>query len=100
MPENGLRITASGDGCTLAVRVHPGARRNEITGIYDGALKISLTAPPAGGKANAALLRFLAAKLGIARSRVELVSGATNRAKVIQIAGLSTVEVQAKLSAG
>ncbi len=40
------------DGCTLAVRVHPGARKTGVTGIHADALKIALTAPPVDGKAN------------------------------------------------
>ena len=44
------------DGCTLTVRVHPGARRNAVTGFHDGALKIALTSPPVDGRANEALI--------------------------------------------
>ena len=50
------------------VRVHPGARRNAITGTHDGALKISLTTPPTDGRANAALIAFLAGHLNIPRA--------------------------------
>ena len=51
-----LAIRDSSDGCTLPVRVHPGARRNAITGIHDGALKVSLTTPPTDGRANQTLI--------------------------------------------
>jgi uncharacterized protein (TIGR00251 family) len=92
-----LRETA--DGCILPVRVHPGARRNDITGVHDGALKISLSAPPADGRANEALIAFLAERLRVPRSRVTLVTGATSRSKTLRITGKSAAEVQAALSA-
>jgi uncharacterized protein (TIGR00251 family) len=56
------------DGCTLAVRVHPGARKNGVTGVHADALKIALTAPPVDGKANEALIAFLADALRGSRS--------------------------------
>ena len=68
------------DGCTLSVRVHPGARKNGVTGVHAGALKISLTAPPVDGKANEAVIAFLADALHLPRARVALVAGATSRA--------------------
>jgi uncharacterized protein len=91
-----LRDTA--DGCTLPVRVHPGARRNAIAGVHDGALKISLTTPPTDGRANEALITFLAEHLRIPRSRITLLSGATSRSKTLRIAGKNATEVQAAFS--
>jgi uncharacterized protein len=90
-----LRETA--DGCILQVRVHPGARRNGIAGVHDGALKISLTTPPTDGRANDALIAFLAERLHVPRSRVALLSGAASRSKTLRIAGKSAAEVQAAL---
>ena len=85
-------------GCTLPVRVHPGARRNEITGTHDGALKISLTTPPTDGRANDALIAFLAAFLKVPRASITLVTGATSRSKTLRIAGKSATQIQAALS--
>jgi uncharacterized protein (TIGR00251 family) len=85
------------DGCTLSVRVHPGAKRNAITGFHDGALKISLTTPPTDGRANEALISILAERLSIPRSRISLISGATSRSKSLRITGKSAAEVQAAL---
>ena len=85
------------DGCTLHVRVHPGARRNDIAGLHAGAVKISIAAPPADGRANEALIAFLAELLHIPRARISLVSGATGRSKVLRITGKSAAEVQAAL---
>jgi uncharacterized protein (TIGR00251 family) len=57
--------TDAPDGCTLALRVHPGAKRDAIAGLHDGQLKVSLTPPPTDGRANEALIRLLAERLGI-----------------------------------
>jgi uncharacterized protein (TIGR00251 family) len=57
------------DGCTVSVRVHPGARRNAVSGVHDGAVKISLTTPPVDGRANEALIAFVAELVGIPRGR-------------------------------
>jgi uncharacterized protein (TIGR00251 family) len=84
--------------CTLPVRVHPGARRNAITGVHDGALKVSLTTPPTDGRANQALVAFLADQLRIPRARVTLLTGAASRAKSLRIAGLSAAQLRAVLA--
>ena len=84
-----LAIRDTPGGCTLPVRVHPGARQNAITGIHDGALKISLTAPPTDGRANGALIAFLAEVLNIARTRITLVTGATSRSKTLHLEALT-----------
>jgi uncharacterized protein (TIGR00251 family) len=85
------------DGCTLSVRVHPGARKNGVTGVHADALKIALTAPPVDGKANEALIAFLADSLHLPRARVALLAGATSRAKTVRITGKSAAEVTAAL---
>ena len=85
------------DGCTLSVRVHPGARKNGVTGVHADAVKIALTAPPVDGKANEAVIAFLADALHLPRARVALVAGATSRAKMVRITGKSAAEVAAAL---
>ena len=85
------------DGCTLNVRIHPGARKNAITGTHDSALKISLTTPPVDGRANEALIAFLAEALQIPKSRIALLTGQTSRTKTLRITGKSAAEVQAAL---
>jgi uncharacterized protein (TIGR00251 family) len=85
------------DGCTLAVRVHPGARKNGVTGVHADALKIALTAPPVDGKANEALIAFLAEALRLPRARIAIVAGITSRAKTVRITGKSAAEVAAAL---
>jgi len=85
-------------GCTLPVRVHPGAKRNEITGTHDGAVKISLTTPPTDGRANDALIAFLAGFLKVPRASITLLTGASSRSKTLHIAGKSAARIQAALS--
>jgi len=92
-----LAIRDTPDGCVLPVRVHPGARINAITGVHDGALKVSLATPPTDGRANDALIAFLAGHMRVPRSRIALLSGATGRNKTLRIAGKSAAEVQAAL---
>jgi len=84
-----LTLRATTSGCTLNVRVHPGARRNVITGTHDGALKISLTTPPTDGRANAALIAFLAETLNIPRAAITLTTGATSRTKTLHLEALT-----------
>jgi uncharacterized protein (TIGR00251 family) len=86
------------DGCTLNVRVHPGAKRDAVTGLHAGAVKVALNAPPVDGKTNNALVAFVAERLKLPRSKVALIAGTTSRSKTLRIAGKSAAEVQAALS--
>ena len=88
--------SASG-GCTISVRVHPGAKRNAITGTHDGALKISLTTPPTDGRANQALIAFLAERLNIPRASIDLIAGATSRSKTLRLTGITAEEAESRL---
>ena len=73
-------------GAAIAVRVTPRARRNEIIGVMrNGTIKIRLTAPPVEGKANEALIMFLADVVGVARSRIDIVAGASGRDKLVSV---------------
>jgi uncharacterized protein (TIGR00251 family) len=85
------------NGCTLAVRVHPGAKKNAVTGIHAGAVRISLTTPPIEGRANEALIAFLAELLHLPRARISLLSGATSRTKALHITSKNPAEVEAAL---
>ena len=79
-----FRLTAAG-GATLSLHVQPGAKKSECAELHGEALKIRLAAPPVDGKANEALLRFLAQRLAIPRQQISLKSGQTSRQKVIEI---------------
>ena len=71
----------------LTLHIQPGAKKTEIAGCHGDALKIRLAAPPVDGKANEALLRFIADTLRVPKSAVTLKSGQTSRRKVLEIAG-------------
>lgn len=81
-------LRADGDGVVLTLHIQPGAKRSECAGLHGEALKIRLAAPPVDGRANEALVAFFAKALGVRKSRVELVSGETSRAKRVRVAGV------------
>jgi uncharacterized protein len=76
------------------VRVQPRAQRDEIVGERAGAVLVRVTAPPVEGKANAALCRFLAKRLGLPARKVTVVRGGSARDKVVEIDGLESEEVR------
>ena len=82
----------------IAVRVTPRSAHDEVRGWQDGTLRVRLRAPPVEGKANEALRRLLAERLGVALSAVSIVSGETARAKRVRVEGLTDAEVREKLS--
>ena len=90
-------IKNSPEATTFAVKVHPRAKKNAITGTVGDALKLSLTAPPADGKANQACIDFFAKLLNLPRSSVTIAAGKTSRNKVICVVGLSAEEVRQRL---
>ena len=84
-------------GATFAVKVHPRAKKNAITGEVGDALKLALTAPPVDGKANQACVEFFAKLLNVPRSSVTIAAGQTSRNKVIRVAGISAEELKKRL---
>ena len=90
-------ITQQDGGVLLTLRVVPRAARSEVGAPLGDALKIRLQAPPVDGKANAALIEFLAEALGIPRRSVRLVAGTTSRAKRVMVTGLSAADVRRRL---
>ena len=85
-------------GAALTVRVTPRARRTEVAEILeDGTLRIRLTAPPVEGKANAALVEFLAEVLPTRKSRIEIVAGERGLDKIISVTDMSSADVQERL---
>jgi uncharacterized protein (TIGR00251 family) len=89
------------DGVTLAVRAQPGAKKSAVVGIYgEGAsaqLKIAVQAPPIEGRANEALIAFLAETFGLPKRSVELVGGELSRSKVFLLRARLPI-VRSKLS--
>jgi len=84
----------------LSVHVQPGARRSQIVGEHGGRLKVAVNAPPLDGRANAAVIALLAARLGVRPSLLHVAAGETSRDKRIELAGglLTPDDVVLKLS--
>jgi hypothetical protein len=85
------------EGVVLKVKIQPRASRNEVAGPLGDALKIRLQAPPVDGKANKALLRFLAKTLGLSTRQIRLVHGETHREKRLLIIGSSAKDIRSHL---
>jgi uncharacterized protein (TIGR00251 family) len=85
-------------GADLLVLVQPRSSRATVLGEHDGRLKIALTAPPVDGEANAALVEFVSKIIGLKKSAVELVDGATGRRKRLRLSGVSAAQVEAALA--
>ncbi len=97
MHKRELRITSAEDGAAFPVHVVPRSRRNEICGQHGEAIKIRLTAPPVEGAANEALVELLSRRLGVPKSRIEIVSGAASHNKIVCVSGLTPLEVEQRL---
>ena len=95
-------LRAHAAGVTLAVRAQPGAKKTAITGVYgEGAeaqLKIAVQAQPIEGRANDALIEFLADFFDVPRGKVELVSGELSRSKVFLLRGVAVTQAQARIA--
>jgi len=93
-----IPIHESALGATFAVKVHPRARKNAITGESGDALRLSLTAPPIEGKANEACIEFFANLLKVPRPSVTIAAGQSSRNKVIRVGGLTAQQVRDRLT--
>jgi uncharacterized protein len=83
--------------CTLALKVIPNARRDEVAGWLGTALKVKIHAPALDGRANAALTAFLADRLGLPRRAVTLMRGDRSRQKLVHLSGLTLDQARAIL---
>ena len=84
----------------LAVRVQPGARATSLVGwMADGTLKVRVSAPPEGGKANRAVEELLAAVVGVRTGAVKVVRGQTARAKQVEVDGLDEAAMRSRITA-
>jgi uncharacterized protein (TIGR00251 family) len=90
-------IHETADGVSFAVKVHPRAKKNAITGELGDALKLSLTTPPIDGRANEACVEFFAKLLKVPRSSVTIASGQTSRNKVIRVAEVTAQQVRDRM---
>jgi uncharacterized protein (TIGR00251 family) len=81
----------------IALRVQPKARRIGLTGLHDDRLKVAVNAPPEDGKANRAVIKLMAATLGIASRQIEIFRGATSRNKDLRVVGITLAEATERL---
>jgi uncharacterized protein (TIGR00251 family) len=93
-----LRVQQAGNAIILSVKVVPRSSRTAIAGILNGMLKVKLSAAPEKGKANQALVEFLADTLGIKKNTIKITSGQTSPVKTIEITGLSAESLSNKLN--
>lgn len=73
------------EGWLLTLHIQPGAKKSEVVGLHGDALKVRVASPPVDGKANEALLAFIADQLGLPKRAVQLVRGDTSRAKTVLV---------------
>ncbi|MGB2607237.1 MAG: DUF167 domain-containing protein [Candidatus Sulfotelmatobacter sp.] len=92
-----IPLRESGGSVMFAVKVHPRAKENAVTGEIGNALKVALKAPPSDGKANSACIDLFAKLLKVPRSSVTIASGQASRGKVIRVVGLSVEEVRKRI---
>jgi hypothetical protein len=90
-------LRVAGDDVVLSLHIQPGAKKTEVAGLHGEALKIRLHAPPVDGKANDALIAFLAERLGVPKAWVVLEAGQTSRSKRVRVVGVAGVAVEATL---
>ena len=89
-----LALEAHECGTILPVRARAGARCNEIAGLHDGMLRVSVTAAPEKGKANGAIVALLSKALGVPKSSLELVTGATSPQKRFLVHGIDRAKLE------
>lgn len=91
------------DGCTLAVRMQPGAKKSCFAGFYgegsETRVKIALQAPPIDGRANEALLALLADIFNLPPSAISIALGQSSRAKVVILRGIHPAQAETRLEA-
>jgi hypothetical protein len=81
----------------IGVRLNPRSSSSEVTGEREGRVTVRVTAPPVDGRANEALVRLVAERLGVARSRVSIVRGEASRDKLLEVEGLGKGQIRRKL---
>lgn len=87
-------LKSAGADVVLTLHIQPGAKQTEVAGMHGEALKIRLSAPPVDGKANDCLIGFMSKTLGVAKSRIALVSGSSSRAKRLRVEGVDAESVR------
>jgi uncharacterized protein (TIGR00251 family) len=85
-------------GGQIEVRLRPRGHRDELGGVQDGVLQARVTAPPVDGRANRALCRLIAKRVGVAPSRVRVVRGEKSRRKLVRVEGIDSETLREALS--
>ncbi len=85
-------------GVVLPVRAHAAARRNEIGGIQNGMLRVSVTQAPEKGKANKAIIALLAKQLSLRKAQIQLIAGETVAQKLFLVTGVPISELQQRIA--
>ncbi len=93
-----LRLDQQGDDVLLWVKAVPGASRNQIAGILGDRLKVRVSAPPEGGKANKAICKLLARALGVKANQVSIESGAASPEKILRVTAVTTDVLRRRFS--
>jgi uncharacterized protein (TIGR00251 family) len=83
-----------GSSARITIKVKPRASRDKIEGWQEDSLQVRLTSPPVEGAANAALIKLLARKTGVARSRISIITGEKGRSKVLEFEGITSEELR------
>jgi uncharacterized protein len=89
MNAGGLQVRETAEALEVRLHVQPRAKRCQVSGVYDGALKLKVTAPPVDDAANRAIVEFFSTLLGISRSGLQIVSGLKSKNKTLRIQGIS-----------
>ena len=97
LPSGGVAVPQPDDETLLAIRVQPRAKRTEVVGEREGVVVIRVNAPPVDGKANAAVCKLVAKRVGVPRGAVTVVRGESSRDKTLRIAGATPGAVRRAL---
>lgn len=98
MSETGLNFVEKDERIVFNIKVAAGNSKTELTGIYNGMLKVKISAAPEKGKANQALIKLLSEKFDVPKNQIAILSGLTSKIKQISIQNLSAEAVNTVLS--
>lgn len=96
-PVDELEVSEVDGAVIVGLRVSPRAAKTRVLGVHDGALKLSITAPPVDGAANKAIVAFFAKALSIPKQQVQIESGERGRSKRVRIEGVRAVDIEGLL---
>ena len=92
-----MSITAVPGGVRIEIHVQPGASRSEVAGLHGARIKVRIKSPPIEGRANAAVIAWMAEQLGVPRRAVHLIRGDKSREKMIEVEGVTVEQAREKL---